>query len=311
MADLPCHGWVLAGPTASGKTGLGHRLARDLGLSVISADAMAVYRLLDVGTAKPTLAERKGLEVLGIDLAHPDQPFSVHDYLGAVQRQLGARRGTGPLVVVGGTGLYLTALLRGLGERPPPDPALRHRLQSILDDRGVAGLQAEAERMAPGLLSRLADPLNPRRVIRAVEQAALGIAPVPATGQVLPAVVALRRPREDLDRRIRERVDRMFDCGLLEEVKALRCEGIRLSATAAQAIGYAEAVAVLDGALAEPQAREQVVLRTRQLAKRQMTWLRHQVAARWLDVTPGADEADLAAQVRRMWEEHGPARLAI
>ncbi len=316
MAEPGLRAFALVGPTASGKTEVAHRLAIELRTAVVSADAMAVYRRLDIGTAKPGPDLRREVPYVGLDLADPGHAFSVHDFLAGVRKQLDSLApapagATPPLVLAGGTGLYVSRLLGGLDPSPPPDPALRRRLEAVVADGGVAALQAEAERLAPGVLDRLADPRNPRRIIRAVEARGRPERAGRAEDERRPFAVGLLPDRTWLARRIRERVDRMFDCGLLEEMRTLRREGISLSPTAARAIGYAEAAAVLEGRMDLAAARERAALRTRQLARRQMTWFRHQLDTAWVEVEPDDGPEAVAGRVRERWEGHGSVRLAL
>jgi tRNA dimethylallyltransferase len=304
--------FVLVGPTAVGKSAVAHHLAREDGYDILSADSMAIYRGLDIGTAKPGVHERAEVKYAGLDLAEPGETFSVGAYVthARVAADASAQRGR-PLLVVGGTGLYIKCLTVGLREAPAADPELRTRLEHLLAREGVAGLQAELNRLAPEHLRALADPRNPRRLIRALELAALGQRLPEAKEAVKPRLLGLRAEPAELERRVAARVAEMYERGLLDEVRALRERGVRLSATAEQAIGYAEAFGVLDGLLTEEQARLRTQLRTRQLAKRQMTWFRHQATMTWLDVSSGRTVPDLASSVRSHWRLHGPTPLAI
>lgn len=304
--------FVLVGPTAVGKSAVAHHLAREEGYDILSADSMAIYRGLDIGTAKPAARERAEVAYAGLDLAEPGETFSVGAYLAHARAAAAASAQRGrALLVVGGTGLYIKCLTVGLQDAPAADPALRAGFEHLLAQEGVAGLQAELERLAPERLRALADPRNPRRLVRALELAALGQRMPEATAAAKPHLLGLRAEPAELERRVAERVAEMYERGLLDEVRALRERGVRLSATAEQAIGYAEAFAVLDGRLTVEQARLRTQLRTRQLAKRQMTWFRHQATMTWLDVTSGRTVSDLASAVRAHWRLHGPTPLAI
>ena len=311
---MPVHAWFLAGPTAVGKTAVAHLLAARLRATLLSADSMQVYRGMDIGTAKPTPAERAGLTYWGLDLVDPDQPFSTGEYL----RALGEQRARDPaaaarVVVVGGTGLYLRALALGLDGRPAPDPAERARLEQLLQTGGRAALQAELERRAPGRLATLADPQNPRRLIRAIELAGLegtgsSMAPRP-TAPLRLCGLAMDPPA--LTARIETRVAAMYENGLLEEAASLLRRYPEISPTARQAIGYAEAWAVGAGTMTPAEARAATARRTRQLAKRQLTWLRHQAATTWIEVRAGDSVADIADRVQTQWESDGPIPLHI
>jgi tRNA dimethylallyltransferase len=301
---------VLVGATATGKTALAQRLAEERHAVILSADAMLVYRGLDIGTAKPTAAERGRVRYGGLDLVNPDAEFHVAAWLDHAREFLAAARAAGqPVIVVGGTGLYVKCLLRGLTEQPAADRAWRVAAETM----SRAALQEQLQRRAPARYAALteSDRQNPRRLIRALELARevpdLGKPNVPAFQpweQPAP-IVGLRLPPALLAERIRTRVAAMFEQGLVDEARRLRAAFPQLSATARQAIGYAEAFAVLDGTCTEAAAREKIALRTRQLAKRQMTWFRHQVHTAWIEGDDGA-----AQRVREFWSTHGPTPLA-
>lgn len=303
--------WFLVGPTATGKTAVAHGLARAHGFEILSADAMLVYRGLDIGTAKPTPAERTEFRYHGIDLVDPDQPFSVGQYLLHAREAFAscAARG-GRMLVVGGTGLYAEALRQGLDSTPAPDPARRAHWTGRLACEGVDALRAEAERQSPGILGRMPDSRNPRRLVRVLERLGQGLDPLPRTGDpnATPVPIpALHVEPALLAGRIARRVDAMFAAGLLEETRALAARFPTWSPTAGAAIGYAEALAVLRGDLPEAEARERIAARTRQLAKRQRTWYRHRTSVVWID-GPG-DDAEVpraAAAVADTWRKHGP-----
>ena len=285
----------LAGATATGKTALAHALAERLGARLLSADAMLVYRGMDIGTAKPTPEERARFAYRGLDCVGPDRDFSVGAWLAHAQAaQAEADAAGAPLVAVGGTGLYFAALLRGLDPTPPGDPALRARLEAHPPEELRARLKAHG--------AAIADDRNPRRLVRALEILEGGH-PLPTrwAAAARPRLVALTRPRPDLHARIARRVDAMYAEGLLEEADALRRRFPRLSRTAAQAIGYAEAFALLDGTLSEAQARERTVIRTRQLARRQESFLRTQFDVVWVVADDAPPEA-LADRVLAAWE---------
>lgn len=295
----------LVGPTASGKTAIAHRLAERLGARILSADAMLVYRGMDIGTAKPTVAERRRFAYRGVDLADPDQRFSVGAYLAQV-RVLPAGR----WLVVGGTGLYVRGLIEGLDPLPAADAALRAEAEALLASGGVAALREWLAVIGPAHLAALADPRNPRRLARAYELARLGVPPPRATWSAAPSSVRLAGLAPDrawLGDRIARRVAGMFASGLIDEARGLQARwGPRLSETARKAIGYEEAFAVLDGTTALAEAQARTVLRTRQYAKRQMTWFRHQAQVDWVIVGEALDENAVADAVAAVWERQGP-----
>ncbi len=310
--------FFLVGATATGKSAVAQCLAERLGAAVVSADSMLVYRGMDVGTAKPTAAERGAVPYFGLDLADPCDPFSAGAWLRDVTPAF-APPPAAPPIVVGGTGLYVRAILSGL-DAPAADPAARLRWQALLEAEGVAGLRRALAERAPRALDSLADPFNPRRLIRALERLDAVPAECPAitlsdarrstldTRHVCDAV-GLRLPRPALQIRIRERAERMFDTGLADEVRGLRSRFPAWSDTAGAAIGYAEAAAWLDGRLSRAEALERLVIRTRQLAKRQETWFRHQLRVAWVDADPSESVSSLADRVHSHWEEHGPTPI--
>ena len=281
----------LAGATASGKTAVGQVLAERLGAAILSADAMLVYQGMDIGTAKPTVDERGQVPYYGLDLVTPGEPFSAAAWLDEAHR---AQAESPRLIAVGGTGLYFSALLRGLDPTPPANPELRARLEALSAEELRARLAAHGQTVA--------DTANPRRLVRALEILEQGgTLPAGWGERERPRLVALTWPRETLHRRIAERVDAMYAAGLLDEAEALRRRWPAWSRTAAQAIGYAEAFAVLDGTLTEAAARERTVVRTRQLARRQETYLRHQFDVDWVQAAPGDAVETLAGRVAEKW----------
>ena len=310
---MALHAWFLVGPTAVGKSAVAQWLAEKRKATLVSADSMLVYRGMDIGTAKPSPAERGEVPYWGLDCVEPDQSFSVGDYLRSLAGLAQAESSGRPLIVVGGTGLYIDCLLRGLTSRPPPDLLERARLESLHRQGGVPALQAEVERLAPGRLAELADPRNPRRLIRAIELAHQGVLSktMLQRGPPKPRLTGLRMDPAQLAGRIARRVQTMYHQGLLEEARALRGRYPALSETARQAIGYAEAWQVLDGTLAPSAAQEITARRTRQLAKRQLTWFRHQADMAWIEAEPGATVARIAASVEAQWELDGPTTLHL
>ena len=284
---------VIAGATATGKTGLAIRLAlalRDAGTpaEVISADSRQVYRGLDIGTAKPTLDERRGVPHHGLDLVDPDGAFSVADFADHVAAVLPPIAAAGGLAILaGGTGFYLRAIARGLDTKAlPSDPAVRATIEATMIELGVAAGAARLQSLAPTLAGRI-DLRNPRRVARALEIAEIA-GDVPLPGPLgYPAPVAwlgLDVPRAVHDRWIAERARAQFDAGLVEEARALR-ERFDPALPAFSAIGYAESWALLDGEIDREAAIERDAARNVAFAKRQRTWFRREHDVEWLDAT--------------------------
>jgi len=304
--------YFLVGPTACGKTEIAQRLAESEGWGILSVDSMLVYRGMDIGTAKPGVEERGAVPYAGMDLVDPSATFSVGRYVAEARRALNEARDSGrTTLAVGGTGLYVKCLTEGLTPLPEDDPALRRELEECLAQRGVEGLQAELRRLDEGRMAGLKDPRNPRRLIRAIELARHQAA-APAGWSSRPPVplVGLCMDPGMLAKRIEARVRSMYEHGLLDEASALR-ERWTLSKTALQAIGYAEAFSVLDGKLSVGEAMYLTATRTRQLAKRQMTWFRRQANVEWVMVERGMNAEEVAASVAVLWRKHGATPVVI
>jgi tRNA dimethylallyltransferase len=299
---------VVAGATATGKTALALDLAEALiadgrSAEIISADSRQVYRGLDIGTAKVAATDRARVPHHGLDLVEPDEPFSVADFVRHATAALEAigRRG-GVAILAGGTGLYLRAVAAGLDPAAlPSDVATRARLEAELVTAGTVASAARLRSIAPTLAART-DLRNPRRVVRALEIAELrGDGPLPAPigypGPV--AWVGLTVEPGEHRRRIAARACAQFDAGLIEEAAALRRRfDPRLPAFSA--IGYAEAWAVLDGALTREAAIERDAARNVAFAKRQRTWFRAERAIEWHDATNGLPLAAVLVVTRRL-----------
>lgn len=272
---------------------------------------MQVYRGMDIGTAKPTPAERAGIVYHGLDLVSPDQTFSAGDFLRNAREVVRdcASRGV-PLLVAGGTGLYFRALWQGLDSATAPSAELREKWRTWLAERGLESLQAEAERRSPGVLARMADPDNPRRLLRVLERLDAGDDPLPrreleSTPQPL-ALPCLHVEPSLLAARIAKRIEVMLADGFEEEVRVLAARYPQLSHSAAGAIGYAEVLAMLRGEMEREVAMERIAARTRQLAKRQRTWFRNQAAAVWIDGPENELDAQRAGvELMKYWRQHG------
>ncbi|MCI0346697.1 MAG: tRNA (adenosine(37)-N6)-dimethylallyltransferase MiaA [Chloroflexi bacterium] len=282
---------VIAGPTATGKTGLAIELASELRTAgtpaeIISADSRQVYRGLDIGTAKPTPGERRGIPHHGLDLVEPDEPFSVADFVDHIAPALAAiRQGGRVAILAGGTGLYLRAIARGLDTGAlPSDPDTRRRVEAELAEDGLALTAARLRTLAPVLAARV-DLHNPRRVARALEIAELqGDRPLPAPrGYDGPVAWLGLDVAPDIHRRwIEARARSQFDAGLVDEARALR-ERFDPGLPAFSAIGYAESWALLDGAIDRETAIKRDAARNVAFAKRQRTWFRREPDVEWLD----------------------------
>jgi tRNA dimethylallyltransferase len=295
---------VITGPTASGKTAVGLRCAALLGAEIISADSRQVYRGLDIGTAKPDLAERQGIPHHFIDRVDIGDVWTAGRFYAEASALIAQlhRRGL-RAVVVGGSGLYVRALTRGLFEGAYRDEALRAQLEEEFRTRGPEALLAELRERDPACAARI-DAANPRRLLRALEVCRLSGQPfsrLQASEATVPPhrsfLAALAWPREVLYRRIDGRVDDMLRRGLLAEAQALAASGADLRLPALNTVGYAELFRHLAGACSLDEAVRLIKQHTRNFAKRQLTWFRRDPAMHWYPC--GADE-DAAAAADRM-----------
>lgn len=295
----------IIGPTASGKTDLALALARHLPVEVLVADSRQVYRGMDVGTAKPDAAARAVVPHHLLDLVDPDEGFTVADWLERARRLLPdvASRERLPMVV-GGTGLYVEALLQGHDYVSQGwSPELRADLTRRLEVEGLEPLVAELEALDPSTAARV-DRRNPRRVLRALERSIAGgggLPPVaaPFAGRVV--LIGLSRPRQELYRRIDRRARELFDRGLVEEVATLLARGYGPELRPMTGHGYREAARVLAGEWTREEAIAVTATRTRQYAKRQLTWFRREPRIVWLAAgTRDGDEAELVDEADRI-----------
>ena len=289
---------LLAGPTAVGKSDIALRLAEMLGGEIVSVDSMQVYRGLDIGTAKPPPAARARVPHHLIDVVDLADPFDAAQFVARANRAVAEIQGRGRLPILsGGTGLYFKAFLAGLGQAPPSDAALRAALEAA----PLPELLRELAERDPATYERI-DRRNPRRVIRAVEVIRLTGQPFSAqradwqhaTRNPQPAAncIGLARSPADLHQRIEVRVDAMFRRGWVAETEQLLRRGLDRNRTALQAIGYRQIVEHLRGERSLPETITLVKIRTRQFAKRQMTWFRRQLPLSWIALEPqGSAEA--------------------
>ena len=311
--------YFLVGPTASGKTAVAEILARRTGAYVLSADSMLVYRGMDVGTAKPGPDERAGGRLRGVDVVEADEPFSTGLWLVEAARAFDEAEAEGrDVIVAGGTGLYVSALLRGIDE-PPAPPEVRAEVEAVAREGGVAALLSRIESLCRGAAAAV-DVANPRRIMRLMEILLCGGRPPQKRGAAAPPAAAaapmagLEFPPDLLAARIERRAAAMFEGGaLLREVEALcaRRPGFATS-TAGAGIGYAEALALLRGEITEGEAVERTAARTRRLAKRQRTWWRTQAAVEWARGPEDAADAERAARdVAAIWRKNGKTPVVL
>ena len=288
----------LAGPTAAGKSAVALALAERIGGEIISVDSMQVYRGLDIGTAKPGPEERQRVRHHLIDVAGLEETFDAARFVrlaGAAAAEIQSR-GRVP-IFCGGTGLYFKAYREGLGEAPPADAAVRAELEA----QPLAVLLAELEKSDAVTFQRI-DRKNPRRVIRAVE--VIRLTGKPFSGQRAPwegggggeagGCFGLTRPAGELQERIIRRVEEMFAKGLVAETGSLLARGLEQNQTARQALGYRQVMEHLRGRRSLPETMELVKIRTRQYAKRQLTWFRRQMRLEWISLAGQPAEAAAA-----------------
>jgi tRNA dimethylallyltransferase len=278
---------AVVGPTATGKTALAVALAHRLGGEVVNADSMQLYRGMDIGTAKPDLAERNGVPHHLLDLWHVREAASVAEYRRLARAQIDRLRAAGTVpLLVGGSGLYVRAVLDEL-DFPGTDAALRGRLEEELAAVGPAALHARLAALDPAAAEAVL-PSNGRRIVRALEVIELTGGPfraqLPDPRPHYPAVaVGLDREPAVLDERVAARVDRMWAAGFVDEVAALAADGLREGPTASRALGYAQVLAQFDGALTPDEARERTIGTTRRFVRRQRSWYRRDAPISWLD----------------------------
>lgn len=296
----------VVGPTASGKTALAIELAKAFNGEIVSCDSMQIYRRMDIGTAKPTAEERQGIPHHMIDVADPEESFSVSRYCQMATPIVEdiLRRGK-TCIIAGGTGLYVDALIRGNDFAPIPSTGCRQRLERRAEAEGIQVLTQELSAVDPESVQRAQG--NPRRIIRALEVyletgrtlTAHNLATQAIPPRFSPLWIGLDdEDRQDLYRRIDLRVDLMLEQGLLEEIRSLLDSGIPESATAMQAIGYKEFIDALRGRIPMEQAVSDLKQATRRYAKRQKTWFRRNRDIHWILRRPGQTSQEIFSQAR-------------
>ena len=300
---------ALMGPTASGKSAYALTLAQRLGGEIVSVDSALVYRGLDIGSAKPSREERARVPHHLLDLRAPWEPYSAAEFAADARAAIDdiVARGRVP-ILAGGTGLYFRALLDGLSDMPPADPALRAAIADQAQAQGWAALHAELAQVDPAAAARI-HPTDAQRIQRALEVYRLSGRPISdwqrnAQGARLPVnvlkLVLAPAQREALHARIEARFDAMLEAGFLDEVRALRAlpplavHPDPLVLPALRAVGYRQAWEHLEGLTSFDAFRARALAATRQLAKRQYTWLRAELDARWFDPLSGQDALDAA-----------------
>jgi len=294
----------IIGCTASGKSALARALAERIDAEILSVDSMKVYRRMDIGTAKPSLQDRRTVRYHLIDVVEPSESFSVARFVALADAAIAEIASRGKRILAeGGTALYIKALTEGLFEGPSAWPELRAELRARARREGTAALHAELMRIDPEAAGRI-HPNDLRRIVRALEvyhQSGVPISQLQTQwGRTRPdydcRFIGLRRMREDLHRRINRRVKQMIEAGLVDEVRALLAEPEPLSKQARQALGYAEIIDHLENGTPLVDAIETIKINTRRFAKSQRTWFRRFANVHWIEV--GCDET-LEALVER------------
>ncbi|MEN3585224.1 tRNA (adenosine(37)-N6)-dimethylallyltransferase MiaA [Streptomyces sp. ZYX-F-203] len=277
---------AVVGPTASGKSDLGVLLARTLGGEVVNADSMQLYRGMDIGTAKLTVRERAGVPHHLLDVWDVTVTASAAEYQRLARERVDALLAAGRWpILVGGSGLYIRAAVDDL-RFPGTDPQVRSRLEEELSLRGAAVLHERLSEVDPGA-ARAILPGNGRRIVRALEVIEITGRPFTATlpgpDPVYETIqIGIDVPRPELDERIARRVDRMWEAGLVEEVRALEAVGLRDGLTAARALGYRQLLDALAGTCSQAEARDATVRATKRFARRQDAWFRRDSRVHWL-----------------------------
>lgn len=297
----------IAGPTASGKTALAVELARELNGEVVSCDSMYVYKRMNIGTAKPTPEEMGGIVHHMIDVAEPEEDFSVSKYCemaAPIVEDIVSRGKTA--IIAGGTGLYMDSLIKGNDFAPFPATGIREKLEAKAAEVGFDAMLEELRHVDPDAAQRLKDA---RRVIRALEvyyETGITITEHNRRTQAIPPRFEPLwlgldfANREELYDRINRRVDIMLQQGLIQEIRELLASGIPANCTAMQAIGYKEFVAALDGRGTIEQAAEEVRKSSRHYAKRQLTWFRRNRNIHWLTRETGESSDEIICRARRV-----------
>ena len=293
---------IICGATATGKSSLAINVALEIGAEIINADSMQLYRGMDVGTAKVTVVERKGVPHHLLDILDVSQSASVATYQELARNKISEIWARGnPAIIVGGTGLYIKSIIDEM-DFPDTDPAIRARLEADAELLGAAAIFTRLQEKDPEAAATI-DSANTRRVIRALEV-------IEATGKPysanLPEDVSARYPeaihiglevsRDSLAPRIQSRVDHMWDQGFVSEVEELIKQGLLEGSTAQKAIGYSQIIALLNGEIDESAARESTVTATRQYVRRQETWFKRDTRIHWL----GEDQPHLQKVLERI-----------
>ncbi len=299
----------IAGPTASGKTALSIALAKKLGGEIVSCDSMQVYKYMDIGTAKPSIAEREGIPHHMIDVAEPWEDYSVSRYCKEatpIVEDILARGKT--VIIVGGTGLYMDSLIKGNDFAPFPSTGVREQLELEADQIGMAAMLSRLREIDPDAAAKL-HISDRKRILRALEVYLETGETITSHNKRTQAIPPKFNPlwlaledenRQELYNRIDQRVDLMVEQGLISEIESLLSRGIPKKCTAMQAIGYKEFLAALDGSCSMEEAISQVKQGSRHYAKRQLTWFRRNPNIHWLRRSSSFGSREILEAARRL-----------
>ena len=300
----------IAGPTASGKTALAVELAKDLNGEVVSCDSMQIYKRMDIGTAKPTPEEMQGVPHHMLDVAEPDEDFSVSRYCAMAAPIVDDIISRGKVAIIaGGTGLYMDSLIKGNDFAPFPSTGVRERLEAQADAEGMEAMTQWLASVDPEAAARIHDR---KRILRALEVYLETGETITEHNRRTQAIPPKYSPlwlgldfadRAELYRRIDLRVGIMLEQGLVEEIQNLLASGIPEKCTAMQAIGYKEFVAALDGRCTIEEAADEVRKSSRHYAKRQLTWFRRNKNMHWLTRETGGSSGEILARARQCLRE--------
>ncbi|MEP9412074.1 MAG: tRNA (adenosine(37)-N6)-dimethylallyltransferase MiaA [Candidatus Brocadia sp.] len=313
---MPLPIWILTGPTASGKTDIGLKIAKNIGAGIISADSMLVYRSMDIGTEKPSLVVRSKIPHYLIDIVDPWEEYSVGQYVKdfEIVTQSLCQQGK-KFIVVGGTALYLKAIMDGLFEGPPADWEYRNYLKAVAMEKGPDYVHRMLADIDPETAGKLHFN-DQKRIIRALEVFRM-------TGQRISyfqtqfghknpkydcVLVAIEYERDVLYKRIEARVDRMFMRGLVEEVRTLLSNPLGLSRQASQALGYKEIIDYFNGKYTLSEVSAEIKQRTRRFAKRQMTWFRSFPDIHWIRASADSDTTRLSEEALEYFTQSKPSK---
>lgn len=298
----------ILGCTGCGKGAVGRALAKVIDAEIISIDSMKVFRRMDIGTAKPSSLHRAETPHHVIDVAEPSEEFSVAQFVRHAEEAIAAIIAKGkPVLAVGGTPLYIKALTEGLFDGPSADEEIRRRLQQEYEQGGPHVLYERLKRVDPQAAERI-HPNDQRRTVRALEVFELTGKPITELqsqwGQTHPSfdctLIGLRRDKDEHSERTNQRVRRMIELGLVDEVRSLLAEPLPLSTTARQALGYAEIIDHLENGVPLDEAIEKIKIHTRRFSKSQRTWYRRFTRTRWIDLTPRSDLEEVAETIANL-----------